>query len=104
MLMLLQKTPDLVVPILDRCAFDLTTENSSRSTAICYYRGYHCPICASYLKDIERHLEDFTNGVMDQLRSVRMVKKRARAMTGKIKASALRIGNGMSLFIKRSRS
>ena len=49
-----QKTPDLAVDTLDHGRFDLTSEDSKRGTVICFYRGLHCPICATYLQELEK--------------------------------------------------
>ena len=39
-----QKTPDLILPLLDGSTFDLGKEQTERGTVICFYRGLHCPI------------------------------------------------------------
>lgn len=97
MLMPRQKTPDLMVETLDHGVFDLSSERSERGTVICFYRGYHCPICANYLKDFERHVADFEERGVGCIAVSSDVQDRARAMADKIGASALRFGYGMSL-------
>ena len=49
-----QKAPELIVETLEHGRFDLTTERPGRLTLVCFYRGLHCPVCANYLKELER--------------------------------------------------
>ena len=59
MLMPRQKTPDLSLPTLDHGQFDLSTDGSERGTVICFYRGLHCPLCANYLTELEKRVDEF---------------------------------------------
>ncbi|MEX0302480.1 MAG: redoxin domain-containing protein, partial [Leisingera sp.] len=54
-----QKTPGLTLPTLDHGQFDLSSETAERGTVICFYRGLHCPICATYLKEFEKKVAAF---------------------------------------------
>ena len=54
-----KKTPSLKLPTLKHGEFDLSSENSERGTIICFYRGLHCPICANYLTELEKRVDDF---------------------------------------------
>ena len=47
-----QTVPSLAVPTLDHGRFDIATEAPERGTIICFYRGFHCPICATYLGEL----------------------------------------------------
>jgi hypothetical protein len=42
-----QKVPALKVPTLAHGVFDVHAAKPERMTLICFYRGLHCPICAS---------------------------------------------------------
>jgi peroxiredoxin len=59
MLMPRQTTPDLNIPLLGGGTFDLSTDGGERGTVVCFYRGLHCPICATYLKELERLTPEF---------------------------------------------
>jgi peroxiredoxin len=93
--------PNLTVMTLQHGEFDLTTENSSLMTLVCFYRGLHCPVCGNYLKELERLTPAF------QERGVRTIamssdgEERARQMADKIGAEHLRIGYGLSLSVAR---
>ena len=49
-----QKTPNLSLPLLGGGVFDLTNDAGKRGTVVTFYRGLHCPVCATYLKELER--------------------------------------------------
>ncbi len=92
-----QKTPDLAVDTLDHGRFDLSSERSRTGTLICFYRGLHCPICANYLKELEKHVADFAERGVGTIAISSDDEARARAMADKIDASDLRFGYGLSL-------
>ena len=54
-----QKTPALSVPTLNQEQFDLASETNPQGTVICFYRGLHCPLCATYLKEFQALVSDF---------------------------------------------
>ncbi|MDI3326717.1 peroxiredoxin-like family protein [Pontibacterium granulatum] len=92
-----QKTPDLSVDTLDQGRFELSSENSDRGTVICFYRGLHCPICATYLKELEKLAEEFAKRGVSTIAISSDTEERARAMQDKISAEKLRIGYGLDL-------
>jgi len=97
MLMPRQKTPDLKLETINHGTFDLSSESSERGTVICFYRGLHCPICANYLTDLEKHVDEFTERGVGVIAVSSDVKDRAESMAEKINASKLRIGYGLEL-------
>lgn len=92
-----QKTHDLNVATLDHGAFQLSAEQSERGTLICFYRGFHCPICATYLKELERLVPEFEKRGISVVAISSDEEDRARQMADKIDAKNLRIGYGLSL-------
>ena len=96
-----QKTPGLALPTLDHGAFDLSTEASERGTVICFYRGLHCPICATYLTELEKRVADFAERGVTTIAVSSDGEDRARAMADKIGASALRIAYDLPLSVAR---
>lgn len=92
-----QKTPGLALDTLAHGAFDLAADNAERGTLICVYRGYHCPICATYLKELERLTPDFAERGVKTIAISSDTRDRAEAMAEKMGASALRIGFGLGL-------
>jgi peroxiredoxin len=97
MLLPRQKVPDLSVPTLDHGDFDLSAETPELGTIVCFYRGLHCPLCATYLAELERLTPEFeTRGIATFALSTDG-EDRTRAMGDKIKAEHLRIGYNLSL-------
>lgn len=92
-----QKTPDLALETLAHGSFDLASDGSERGTVVCFYRGLHCPICASYLTELERLTPEFAERGVKTIAVSSDVKERAQAMAEKIKAKQLRIGHDLSL-------
>lgn len=97
MLLPRQKTPDLEVDTLDHGRFSLSRDASERGTIICFYRGLHCPICANYLKDFEKHVQDFAERGVQCIAISSDDEDRARQMEQKTAAMDLRFGYGLSL-------
>lgn len=102
MLMPRQPVPDLSVPLVGGGRFDLASETPERFTLICFYRGLHCPICAAYLKELERLAPEFAARGTGVVAISSDPADRAQAMAEKIRASALRVGYGLSLETARA--
>lgn len=97
MLLPRQKTPDLQLPTLDHGTFDLSTETAERGTVICFYRGLHCPICATYLTEFQKRVADFAERGVSTVAVSSDGEDRARAMAEKIGASTLRFAYDLPL-------
>ena len=97
MLLPRQKTPDLSVPTLDHGAFDLSADSADMGTVVCFYRGLHCPICATYLKELERLTPAFTERGVKTIALSSDGEERTRQMAEKIDAQNLRMGYGLGL-------
>ena len=96
-----QPAPDLRVPTLSHGIFDLATERPERMTLVCFYRGLHCPICANYLKELERLTPAFQERGVATIAISSDDEPRARAMSEKVGASHLRFGHGLPLAVAR---
>lgn len=97
MLMPRQKTPELTVPLHDGGSFDLSAEDAERGTVICFYRGLHCPICATYLTELEKLTPAFAERGVATLAVSSDGQERAAEMAEKIGAKNLRVGHDLSL-------
>lgn len=92
-----QTAPALLVETLAHGSFDLAAQSPERFTLLCFYRGLHCPICANYLKELERLTPEFAKRGVETIAISSDDAERAALMAEKIGASALRIGYGLSL-------
>ncbi|WP_224816954.1 peroxiredoxin-like family protein [Hasllibacter sp. MH4015] len=97
MLMPRQKTPDLSVPLVDGGTFDLSAETAERGTVVCFYRGLHCPICATYLTEFEKLVGDFAERGIASVAISSDGAERAAGMKEKIGAERLRFGYDLPL-------
>lgn len=97
MLLPRQKTPGLTLPTLDHGPFDLSAETSERGTILCFYRGLHCPICASYLTEFQKLAGEFAERGVGTIAISSDGEERARGMAQKIGASTLRFAYDLPL-------
>jgi peroxiredoxin len=93
--------PDLTVRTLDHGEFDLGRETPPLMTLICFYRGIHCPVCGTYLKELERLTLSFAERGVTTIAISSDGEKRARQMADKIGAERLRIGYGLPLSVAK---
>lgn len=96
-----QKTPDLLVETLDGTRFNLGQDNADKFTLVVFYRGLHCPICATYLKELERLSADFAERGVKTIAISSDGKERAQEMANKVNATGLRFGYGLALEIAK---
>ncbi|MDO6726520.1 peroxiredoxin-like family protein [Cognatishimia sp. 1_MG-2023] len=92
-----EKTPGLTLPLVGGGTFDLATEGSERGTVICFYRGLHCPLCATYLKEFEKLVADFAERGVNCIAVSSDGEERAAAMAEKIEAKGLRFAYDLPL-------
>nr|QCL09235.1 redoxin family protein [Rhizobium rhizogenes]QCL09867.1 redoxin family protein [Rhizobium rhizogenes] len=91
----------MTVRTLDHAEFDLACEAPALMTLVCFYRGLHCPVCGSYLKELERLTPSFAERGVSTIAISSDTEERARQMADKIDAEQLRIGYGLPLSIAR---
>ena len=94
--------PPLVVPTLSHGSFDLALEKPQRFTLLCFYRGLHCPICATYLRELENKVDAFAERGVVVLALSTDTEDRARQMAQKTGASRLRMGYNVPLATARA--
>lgn len=92
-----QKTPPLALPTVAHGRFDLEAEPSKRGTLVTFYRGLHCPICATYLAELERLTPEFAERGVSTVAVSSDGAERSKQMSDKIKAQALRLAYDMPL-------
>lgn len=97
MLLPRQKTPDLTAPTLNHGDFDLGSDEAKTGTVVCFYRGLHCPLCATYLKELERLTPAFAERGVKTIALSSDDKDRTSQMAEKIGADALRMGYDLTL-------
>ncbi|MBM7069578.1 peroxiredoxin-like family protein [Actibacterium sp. 188UL27-1] len=101
MLLPRKKTPDLTVPTLDGATFNLSDEASKTGTVICFYRGLHCPLCATYLAEFQARVDEFAERGVGTIAVSSDDADRTRQMADKIEATNLRFGYDLNLGVAR---
>lgn len=96
-----QRAPELIVETLGHGRFNLAVEKPERLTLVCFYRGLHCPVCANYLKELERLTPAFAERGVETIAISSDVEARARQMAEKVGAKNLRVGYGLELSAAR---
>lgn len=92
-----KRTPDLDLPLLGGTQFSLSAQTTARGTVLCFYRGLHCPVCATYLKELERLTPEFAQRGVGTVAISSDGKERAAAMAEKIGAQNLRFAYDLPL-------
>ena len=92
-----QAVPELAVETVAGGTFNLAEDNPAFATLVVFYRGLHCPICATYLKELERLTPEFEQRGVTTIAISSDTEDRARQMAEKVGASALRFGYDLSL-------
>ncbi|MEM9013363.1 MAG: peroxiredoxin-like family protein [Pseudomonadota bacterium] len=97
MLMPRKKTPDLDLPLTNGDRFVLSGETAERGTLVVFYRGYHCPICATYLRELERLTPDFAERGVATVAVSADGQERGEKMAETIHADKLRVAYDLPL-------
>jgi peroxiredoxin len=59
-----QEVPTLIVNTVNGMKWDLRDQQPKNFTLLVFYRGLHCPVCKSYLEEINKKISKFhDNGV-----------------------------------------
>lgn len=96
MLLPRKPTPDLTLPLAGGGQFSLSGEGSEKGTVICFYRGLHCPVCATYLGELAKLTPEFEARGVTTVAVSSDTEDRAVAMADKI-GTPLRIAYGLPL-------
>lgn len=93
------KVPDLKLDTVAHGSFDLASacSSSAQGVVLCFYRGLHCPLCANYLTELERLVDDFAGKGVTCVAVSSDDKDRAQQMAEKVKADKLAVAYGLEL-------
>ena len=96
-----QPVPALTVETLENGSFDLAQDGAEFATLVVFYRGLHCPICATYLKELGRLTEEFAAKGVKTIAISSDDQDRAQKMADKVAQPGLRFGYGLPLSVAR---
>lgn len=105
-----QPVPPLDVTLLDGGTWRLQDAKPAAFEMIVVYRGLHCPICKTYLGELEAKLPEFSKRGVDVIAISTDTRDRAERAKAEWGLDNLRVGYGLSiagarewdLFISRS--
>jgi peroxiredoxin len=97
-----QPVPPLNVNLAGGGLFDLRSERPKYFTLLVFYRGLHCPICKSQLRELESKLDEFDKRGVTVVAVSSDSKQRAMQTREAWELSRLRIGYGLDLTAARS--
>ena len=94
--------PPLQVPLIGGGLFEIAAERPQAFSLIVFYRGLHCPICQTQLKDLERNLDAFETRGVSVIAISSDIEKRANETKAAWNLPKLRIGYALSLSTARN--
>lgn len=96
-----QATPSLNLPLVGGGSFDLATDGGELGTLVCFFRGLHCPICATYLKELEALTPEFAKRGVKTVAVSSDGLERSQDMAAKFGADEARVAYDLSLSTAR---
>ena len=96
-----QPAPALDMPLLDGGTWSLKDSRPENFTMIVVYRGLHCPICKTYLGDLEAKLPEFAKRGVAVTAVSADGRERAQQARDDWKLENLKIGYGLPLATAR---
>ena len=91
-----QPVPDLTVETL-KGVWQLINSTPEHFTMVVFYRGWHCPICGPYLRDLDRKLPEFSQRGVEVIAISSDGVTRAQTAKDGWKIKDLTLGYGMSI-------
>jgi len=92
-----RKAPELVVPRVGGGDWSLNEQNPDKFLMLVFYRGYHCPICKSYLEKLNGLLDDASNLGVSVFTISGDTRERASKSRAEWDIDDLGLGHGMTV-------
>ncbi|MGD9925118.1 MAG: peroxiredoxin-like family protein [Pseudorhodoplanes sp.] len=92
-----QAVPDLRVPVVGGRTYDIRKETPAAFSLVVFYRGLHCPVCKTQLKDLDAKIGEFDRRGVSVVAISTDVEERAVMTNLEWQLPLLRIGYGLSL-------
>lgn len=97
-----QPVPALSVPLLSGETWSLAEEKPENFNLVVFYRGIFCPLCRTYLRELERLLPKFAELGVNVVALSSDTEEGARAAQQEWKLENLRLGYGLDLATART--
>ena len=92
-----QPVPDLEVETVNHGFWKLSKQKPDNFTLLIFYRGLHCPICSTYLRDFQRKLDEFSEAGVICIAVSPDTKDRAERCVEEWGLEELTLGYGISI-------
>ena len=92
-----QPVPGLDVPLVGGGRFRLADSRPSAFTMVVFYRGYHCPICKTYLRDLDGRIDEFAALGVEAVAITSDAADRAVKTVEEWKLARLQVGYGFGI-------
>jgi peroxiredoxin len=92
-----QPAPSLVVDLVGGSVFALAKEMPANFTLIAFYRGLHCPICKTQVRELDSQLDEFDSRGVGVAAVSCDSEERATRSKEVWAVTRLRLGYGLSL-------
>ena len=92
-----QPVPQLNVNLAGGGSLDLEKEKPANFTLLVFYRGLHCPICKTQLRELESKLDEFDKRGVAVVAVSSDTKERAAQTSEAWGLTRLRLGYGLDL-------
>jgi len=96
-----EKTPDLDIALLDGGRWRLSAAAPPRFTMLVVYRGLHCPVCKTYLGEVQSKLPEFEKRGVQVLALSADSRERAETAKADWGLTALKIGYALPISVAR---
>jgi peroxiredoxin len=97
-----QNVPGLRVPTLQGGIWDLGQRRPERFTLLVAYRGFHCAVCQTYLRELERMLPEFATRGIEVFAVSSDTRERAEMSKEKWGLPSLEIGYDLPIPVARA--
>lgn len=87
-----QHAPELHVALLGDATYRLADRTPERFTMLVFFRGLHCPVCQSQLRELDRRHEDLAERGIEVLAISGETEARTRALREQWKLERLDLG------------
>ena len=97
-----QPAPELQVPTLSGTPWSLADAMPQRFSLIVFYRGLHCPICATYIAELNKLLPEFSTRGVETIALSSDTEERARQAQTKWALLQLTVGHSLTIGTART--
>ncbi len=92
-----ESVPALELPLIQGGSFNVHEQKPERFTLIVFYRGLHCPVCKTYVSELQSRLQEFRDKGVEPVAISSDTKERAEQTVKDWGIDALSLGYALSL-------